>query len=243
MPYTAIIVEPRKHGALEYVLNNFLTNLSSEWNIIVFHGTQNIEFVETIIAHLKTKRISMINLGVSNLTKSTYSRLLVSVDFYKHIPTETFLIFQTDSMIFQKNKHKINEFLQYDYVGAPWPRSELRYLHITQGGNGGLSLRKKSKMLDVIRSTPYDGKPEDIYFCTSRIPLKMPTIEHAKQFSVESLMHSASFGCHQPWYGGGHTYTQLLRLYPEIKRLYDLNHPTAECHHAGIRSLNMLHRR
>lgn len=31
--YTAIIVEPCKHKALEFFLNNFLENLSSEWNI------------------------------------------------------------------------------------------------------------------------------------------------------------------------------------------------------------------
>jgi len=241
MTYTAIIVEPRKHAALEYVLKNFLTNLSPEWNIIVFHGTQNIEFVKTIIA--SSPRISMINLGVSNLTKNTYSQLLTTADFYKHIPTETFLVFQTDSIIFSKNKHKINEFLHYDYVGAPWPEKDLKYLQISCGGNGGLSLRKKSKMLEIIRSTPYKGQPEDIYFCTSRIPLKIPPVEHAKQFSVESFMHPASFGCHQPWYRGGHIYKQLIRLYPELKTLYDLHFPEEGGYCAGIRSLNILHRR
>ena len=40
--YTAIILEPREHKALEYVLNNFLDNLSDEWNFIVFHGSKNI---------------------------------------------------------------------------------------------------------------------------------------------------------------------------------------------------------
>ena len=29
--YTAIIVEPRKHIALEFVLNNFLENLNNDW--------------------------------------------------------------------------------------------------------------------------------------------------------------------------------------------------------------------
>lgn len=37
--YTAVIVEPRKHHkALKYVLTNFLENLNSSWNIIVYHG-------------------------------------------------------------------------------------------------------------------------------------------------------------------------------------------------------------
>ena len=36
--YTAVIVEPREHKALSFVLNNFLENLSDEWNIIIMHG-------------------------------------------------------------------------------------------------------------------------------------------------------------------------------------------------------------
>jgi hypothetical protein len=221
MSYTAIIVEPRKHKALEYVLNNFLTNLSSEWDIIVFHGSQNIEFVEHIIARLNTTRISLINLGVRNLTPASYSKLLVSADFYKYIPTETFLIFQTDTLIFKQNKHKINDFLHYDYVGAPWTDPILKMWRVSHGGNGGLSLRKKSKMLEIIETKPYRGQPEDVYFCTSTIPLKIPTINDAKNFSVELLMHATSFGCHKPW--RGRNYTQLLNLYPEVKTLYDLN--------------------
>jgi hypothetical protein len=39
--YTALIIEPRKHKALEFVLKNFLENLSNEWSIIIFHGNLN----------------------------------------------------------------------------------------------------------------------------------------------------------------------------------------------------------
>lgn len=52
--YTAIIVEPRKHKALHFVIDNFLTHLSNEWAVIVFHGTQNIEYVKNIA---KEKRL------------------------------------------------------------------------------------------------------------------------------------------------------------------------------------------
>ena len=47
--YTAIIIEPRKHSALEFVLTNFLLNLSDNWNIIIFHGNKNINFVNNIL--------------------------------------------------------------------------------------------------------------------------------------------------------------------------------------------------
>jgi hypothetical protein len=35
--YTAIMVEPRKHRALEFVMKNFTENLSNNWNFIIYH--------------------------------------------------------------------------------------------------------------------------------------------------------------------------------------------------------------
>ena len=47
--YTAIIVEPRKHKALELVLLNVLTNLDDNWDIIIFHGNLNKEYIQNIV--------------------------------------------------------------------------------------------------------------------------------------------------------------------------------------------------
>ena len=57
--YTAIIIEPRKHHALEFVLNNALYCLSSEWKIILFHGNDNVEYVNKIAERLNTERFSL----------------------------------------------------------------------------------------------------------------------------------------------------------------------------------------
>ena len=111
--YTAIIVEPREHPALEFVLNNFVSNLSDEWNIIVFHGNKNIDFLKKIIENNLHTRISLINLQVDNLTINDYNNLFMkSTILYDNIPTETFLVFQTDTIIFEKHKHLINDFLK-----------------------------------------------------------------------------------------------------------------------------------
>jgi hypothetical protein len=122
-------------------------------------------------------------------------------------------------MIFPKNKDAINDFLKYDYVGAPWPSA----IGGTRVGNGGLSLRKKSKMLHIINSRPYRGEAEDVYFCSN--PLYMPTVAEAMRFSVEHVFYPESFGCHKPWgkAGGGSCSTSLIRLYPELAELYRLN--------------------
>jgi hypothetical protein len=77
--YTAIIIEPRKHKALEFVLDNFLENLNNDWNIIIYHGTNNIEYLQNIINTKLQKyknRITTRNLNVDNLSINNCQSLL-----------------------------------------------------------------------------------------------------------------------------------------------------------------------
>lgn len=194
--YTAIIIEPREHKALEFVLNNFLENLSDQWDIIIFHGNKNIDFINNLFNTTLIKyknKIKLINLNVDNLTIDDYNNLLVSKDFYNYIPTELFLIFQTDTLICNNYKYLINDFINYDYTGAPWKANNV--------GNGGLSLRRKSKMLEIINNCQYKNEPEDVYFSNgcNNIFINKPTVKDAKNFSVEAIYNDISFGVHKPW--------------------------------------------
>ena len=191
---TAIIVEPRKHKALSFVLDNFASNLDESWDIVILHGTQNKSFVEKIVNTTLKKnkhRITLHNLNVENLTLEDYNNLLTSKDFYSYINTETFLVFQTDTVICEEYKDDINKFLQYDYVGAP---------NENWVGNGGLSLRKKSKMLEILNKhkRPADMN-EDVFFTKYGEHLNIPDINTAKSFSTEVLYNENSFGVHKPW--------------------------------------------
>lgn len=199
--YTAVMVEPRKHGAMEFVLKNFLEQLDERWNFMLFHGLGNKEWLEDIISKFPDhmSRITLVNLGIQSMVVNDYSKLLTSEHFIEQIPTETFLVFQTDTMISPLGKDLIYEFIDYDYVGAPWPKSNLR--ESCNVGNGGLSLRKKSKMLEIIRSTPYlPGCNEDLFYCINHtIPLYKPTWEKARVFSIESIYSPRAFGVHKAW--------------------------------------------
>ena len=222
--YTAIIVEPRKHNALEFVLENFMENLSHNWDFIIFHGNLNKEYIIKILnsnSLLKKNisRIKLINLNVDNLTIQDYNDLLVSKDFYKDIPTEIFLIFQTDSMICKANKDLINKFFKYDYTGAPWGKNKTV-------GNGGLSLRKKSKMIEVIEGCPYTNKPEDVYFSggCSEIFINKPDFEDAKEFSVEKVFNDKSFGIHKAWANlKDNDYVNKVKTCHGLDKLRELN--------------------
>lgn len=112
--YTAVIIEPRPHPALEFCLTNFLESLDERFNFIIFHGNLNIEYLENILNTNLIKyrdRITSINLYIDNLSSNEYSNLLVNKTFYNYIPTEFFLIFQTDTMICTKNKNYIYYFI------------------------------------------------------------------------------------------------------------------------------------
>ena len=64
-------------------------------------------------------------------------------------------------------------------------------------GNGGFSLRRKSKMLDIIHTIPYENQPEDVYF--SSYTQNKPSPEEAKHFSVEHIFYEEPFGVHKIW--------------------------------------------
>jgi hypothetical protein len=197
--YTAIIIEPRKHRALEFVLRNALDNLDLRWSVQIFHGTENEEWLKQILEKSFQKdlpRISLKNLGVSNLkTSQEYNKLLTSREFTEAIPTETFLIFQTDSMINPAHKNLIEKFIDYDYVGAPWKS-------IISVGNGGFSLRKRSTMLKIIEKYNRPNEMyEDVFFSIGcfRLRAHVPSLEIAKEFSIETIYNPYSFGIHRAW--------------------------------------------
>jgi hypothetical protein len=212
--YTALIIEPRKHTALEFVLDNFLENLNNDWNIIIYHGTNNKEYLQNIINTKLEKyknRITTRNLNVANLSIDNYNTILTNKEFINSIPTEIFLIFQTDTMICEQHKDLINNFLNYDYVGAPWVRDylydnniDIKKLSSSSAkyvGNGGLSLRRKSKIIEIIEKCKYLNVNEDIYFShgCNGVDINKPLIDDAKNFSIETVYNNKSFGVHKAW--------------------------------------------
>ena len=214
--FTAVIVEPRKHPALAFVLKNMASLLPDGWKILIFHGNTNGEFVQDIINEMEnpSRFLTPISFDVDNLSIAQYNAILMSSAFYKCIPTETMLIFQTDTMILEPTYLKA--FLSYDYVGAPWKSGEV--------GNGGLSVRKKTKMIAVTQTVLPCEVNEDVYFAMQQsVPLSKPSFQEAQKFSVETVFYEQPFGIHAPWkHLNEHEMGVLLKKYPAIQELIDL---------------------
>ena len=231
--YTAIIIEPRKHKAIEFVLNNVCDSLSNDWGIILFHGIKNSEYSTKISQKLNIlyeNRISLVNLNIDNLDSIEYSKLFTTKSMiYDYINTDMFLVFQTDSMIFKQNAELIYDFFDYDYVGAPWivtnyyPTSQCDFI-----GNGGFSLRNKTKMLEIIQKinwnnlTLFTDKLEDLYFSRkyNDIVVKKPQYNKATTFCVDEVFSQFTFACHRVWV---HNHYHLFKqYYPEVEILQNL---------------------
>ena len=246
MKRVAFISEPRKHRAFKFVLENFLSVLPEEWGIQVNHGTENIDYLKKIIDESKiiseSNRISLYNLGVKNMTHKDESDLLRTEKFYDNIDGDLLLKFECDSILCPNSEYKISQFEKYDYIGGYWgsnlyslddlyPRSKPM--------NGGLSLRNKNVMVDLIKKYFDDYLAsektwsEDYFFSEY---IEKPLTRDVITFSIDNgyispLEMKAPFGLHKPWgttpsKGHGVAYQDIKRVCPEVEELRSLQGET-----------------
>ncbi len=118
----------------------------------LIHCAELIKFKEVKFVTHQDIQINSVNVEkCRNLTSiEAYSHYMI-YDLYKHVDTEYCLTIQHDGFI--TNPHLwTDDYLKYDYIGAPWKIREDCYLdpsgnHI-RVGNGGFSLRSQ-KLLNV----------------------------------------------------------------------------------------------
>jgi hypothetical protein len=212
--FEAVLVEFRSFPHLEFIIRNNILKLGNNWSFTIVCGNLNYEFMKKISNNI-SKNIKVIKLNYDNLLQSEYSKLLVSEYFWNLFHGEKILIYQEDSIIFKSN---VDEFLEWDYIGAPWPdhQNDNKF----NVGNGGLSLRSKKCMLDVINKnditkteinsstlnymkfTEQNVPPEDVYFTINMLKYgigKVADKKTASNFSTELIYNENSFGGHNFW--------------------------------------------
>lgn len=127
-----------------------------------------------------------------------YSRFMIK-SLVNHINSSHVLVVQWDGYVVNPNAWT-DEFLAYDYIGAPWEFHNDEY----RVGNGGFSLRSK-KLLEALQDTDItDFHPEDDAICRKYRPLlekrygiRFAPEELAKRFSFESIIpKKMPFGFH-----------------------------------------------
>jgi hypothetical protein len=204
-PNIAVIVDFRSLDHIVAIVHNVNHHIPSSWPIQIFHGKDNEHFIRnsTLASLIATGKVFL------TLMEEVYDRgrthaLLTDPKFWKRIPGEKILFFQIDSAMCSNSPHKVTDFLQYDYIGAPWDLSFFLHNKQYRVGNGGFSLRTRSKILALLALVPYDPKlPEDVWYAQNmhRVNGSIPSIEIAKTFSVESMYYERPVGVHRfPWH-------------------------------------------
>jgi hypothetical protein len=193
--YYAVIVEPRIDPKMLSIIKNHLfflneNNSNIKWGLQVFHGIDNQDFIYDILKDIEN--VKYVNTGVKDFNKIEYNQYMKSNDFWSLVEGEKILTFQLDTLLL---RFGIDEFLGYDYIGAPWSKpKENRFI-----GNGGLSLRTKDVMLEITKNHKnYEPRWEDIFFVKWLDSYNLPDIETAMKFSTEILFHPNTFGLHNP---------------------------------------------
>ena len=150
-------------------------------------------------------------------------------DLHKHFETTHCLFVQADSFVV---KHKLwkDEFLKYDYIGAPWSdelvTDQNLVLNVKKNpvGNGGFSLRSR-KLVQATAKIDYESlkfplKSEDVVIChylydkMIQEGVKFAPSKLAAQFSMENINNlygqnlDSVFGFH-----GKHLRNHFLKKY------------------------------
>lgn len=232
----AVIVEPRNDPVLIDVVLNFINILGNEWKIKIFYGNKNEDMIMSSVLNklINDGRILLKKLNVDNLNSWTYSDMLKSKQFWLDCEGENILIFQIDSSLCSRSMFSIDNFSDFDYIGSAWIYTNDDIRH---GGNGGLSFRKKSAMIECIDKFPptksipgsnlLEAFPEDVYFitCLKKLNKKISTKEESLKFGTQNFFKYESFGTHQFYnFLNKSDKDKFMEYCPESKIIYKIKY-------------------
>lgn len=214
-----LIFENRQLPHMEYLIRSMVYRLKDDWNHTVICTDSNYNYIK-LMCNLIHPGIRVLNVGSMEINQNSFNNMLLTVDFWEQINGEKILVYQQDADIYHNN---IDEFLVWDWIGAPWPDdSDNNSLNV---GNGGFNLRSKSKLIDCLNhihpgdlplypgtrsymdgktylGTPMDYPPEDVYYSKTMIDYKLgkvATKDISMKFSNETYNTSGALGGHQYW--------------------------------------------
>jgi hypothetical protein len=119
-------------------------------------------------------------------------------DLAAHFTTNHVLCVQWDGYVLHPASWQ-DEFLQYDYIGAPWPQ----FADPMRVGNGGFSLRSR-RLVEACAVLPVSDQAEDVMICRThrrmleeRFGIRFAPEAVAQRFAYErTARRGDEFGFH-----------------------------------------------
>lgn len=208
----AAIVENRPLENLVPITLHFSSVLGPEWPIHVFTSEENRVLFSESEPFQREVAVGRFHVRSLPEEEKLSSHASVSAFFTKPwfweqlAPAEHLLLFQADSILCTKAPQKVEDFLQYDFVGAPVREG------LGMGYNGGLSIRNRTMCLEIVNNFDWQVERhgdhsegnvdyEDQWFGKKMREFagsNLPTPEVAMKFSVETMWYEKPLGFHQP---------------------------------------------
>ncbi|KAF3929575.1 hypothetical protein ABW19_dt0207273 [Dactylella cylindrospora] len=230
----ALLIEGRAMPHLTPLLLHFMSVVPPDWRFKFFGTEESVNHLNrsrVVKAHVTDGKLDIallpegMHLDGQEATSATFTNLT----FYRDVlyPAEFLLVFQTDSIICANSKQNLDDWLEFDWVGASWNTAD-RF-----GGNGGLSIRRVSKIIRILENQIRlpNSEPEDVWL-TSRLGLipgaHLANGTEQQKFSAEMLFSEKPMGFHTghggDWLHGGVWGTPELRekmweYCPEVKMI------------------------
>jgi hypothetical protein len=186
MKYGAVIIDSRNMPELVDIIKDHIKHIPQDWGLTIFFSSANEKMLKDAFPDANFN-----NLLTYWTPKSYCNDTMTSHLFWEGIPYDKIVFFQSDSMILRSG---VEEFMHYDYVGAPWG-------HLLIGGNGGLSIRSKHKSIELLKKIPFDKEKhgnEDEYFSKylHYVGGCVAPREICSMFSCESIFAFGTLGYH-----------------------------------------------
>jgi hypothetical protein len=228
----AILIEFRILPHVEFIIKNAIIKLGDSFAHTIVCGNENYLMIKQICDNI-SPNINIIKLEKNNITINEYNNLFYDLSFWERFRGNKLLFYQEDTIIFKNN---INDFLQYDYVGAPWNLEPTP--NFPSVGNGGFSLRNRNMLMDILRDKGempdvnfvnkkhksgdmLENIPEDIFFSLSMLKLNIgnvPDPHVASYFSTENIVNKNSLGGHQFWLNDKSWTDRMNALFQEYRQ-------------------------
>lgn len=241
----------------ECIIKNCLYKLSECWSHTIICCNDNVDEITAMCRRINPN-IKIICLDRINVTYNDYNNLLLSTDFWNLFVGEKILLYQHDSFIFKNN---IDEFLTFDFIGSPFPDTSTIVNAPIQVGNGGLSLRTKSIMLNVLNTINatcgnntyvynysyaalnykhkhmLDQIPEDIFFSQHMQQMQVGSVAPyaiACKFSSDSVFYENTFGMHCMWHGNANWMQYVIQYTSNYTNTYEISLVPSEAQQASV---------
>lgn len=157
----AVLIEPRQHPLLKYVVKQVMSTLGPEWGLQLFLSDENFDTVSEeleIYPGKSGEHIRVINLrdfgfrGSEMHDNVIQSGLSMHNNLYERVVGEFILWFQLDVVL----RHSLSsDMFDRHFLGSEWRHCEFPTCdpsvcpNVCGGGNSGLSFRRRSTFLRI----------------------------------------------------------------------------------------------